>query len=82
MSADGEIGRVDGLIMLTCFLAFLLFMYRSARLESKKIQQELTVKTTDSGPGWNGIVFFVLGLMLLIGGAQSPQPRHCFSRLA
>lgn len=70
MSADGEIGRADGLIMLTCFLAFLLFMYRSARLESKATQQELTVKTTDSGPGWNGIVFFVLGLLLLIGGAQ------------
>jgi len=30
MSADGEIGRADGLIMLTYFLAFLLFMYRSA----------------------------------------------------
>jgi len=30
MSADGEIGQADGLIMLTCFLAFLLFMYRSA----------------------------------------------------
>lgn len=70
MAADGEIGRVDGLIMLVCFLAFLLFMYRSAKNETRAVQQELEHAAKDGGSRGKGAVYFAIGLLLLIGGAQ------------
>ena len=41
LAADGRVGRLDGAILLACFVAFLVSTYRLARREPPQVQEEL-----------------------------------------
>ena len=70
MASDGEVGRMDGQIMLLAFAGFLLLMYRSAKSESRQVQQEFE-QAADDGAAWPKSTLYVLGgLLALVGGAQ------------
>ena len=70
MASDGEVGRRDGQLMLLAFAGFLLLMYRSAKSESRQVQQEFE-QAADDGAAWPKSTLYVLGgLLALVGGAQ------------
>ncbi|MEQ1830840.1 MAG: calcium/sodium antiporter, partial [Pirellula sp.] len=70
MASDGEVGRIDGIFMLTAFTGFLLLMIRSARSESRKVKHEIARMAVE-GEAWpRSTLYFVGGLIALIGGAQ------------
>lgn len=72
---DGTIGRVDGLILASCAIGYSVFTVIKSRRETKAIQAEFdqeyaapadrSLKTVC----WN-LTLLVLGLVLLVGGAQ------------
>ena len=70
MASDGQVGRIDGIIMLAAFAGFLLLMFRSAKNESHEVQREVEGVTTN-GESWKkSTAYFIGGLLALIGGAQ------------
>ncbi len=70
MASDGEVGRIDGLIMLFAFASFLLLMVRSARKESREVKQEIEGMAVDGATWQMCTLYFVGGLMALVGGAH------------
>lgn len=70
MASDGEVGRIDGQIMLLAFAGFLLLMYRSAKSEGREVQQEFE-HAADDGAAWpKSTLYFLGGLLALVGGAH------------
>ena len=70
MASDGEVGRIDGQIMLLAFAGFLLLMYRSAKSEGREVQQEFE-QAADDGAAWpKSTLYFLGGLLALVGGAH------------
>ena len=50
MSADGEVSRLDGAVLLLGFGGFLLHLYRAARQEPREVQLEFEHA---AGDGWS-----------------------------
>lgn len=70
MASDGEVGRIDGQIMLLAFAGFLLLMYRSAKNEGREVQEEFE-QAADDGAAWpKSTLYFLGGLLALVGGAH------------
>ena len=70
MASDGEVGRIDGQILLLAFAGFLLLMYRSAKNEGREVQQEFE-QAADDGAAWpKSTLYFLGGLLALVGGAH------------
>ncbi|MGK7312373.1 MAG: calcium/sodium antiporter [Candidatus Longimicrobiales bacterium M2_2A_002] len=75
MMLDGVVGRVDALILLAGFLAFLAFVLRAAESEPEEIAAEyVQFETEERGPSDGGmgrdLLLILLGLAGLIVGAQ------------
>ena len=62
-SSESVLGRIDGIILLVAFAAFLFYIFRNAKNEP---QAEEIIKPM---PGWKAFLFIVGGLVgLILGG--------------
>ena len=70
MASDGEVDRVDGIIILAAFAGFLLLMIRSAKRENREVKLEIKSMAVD-GEAWpKSMLYFVGGLLAMVGGAH------------
>jgi cation:H+ antiporter len=70
IASDGEVSHIDGIMMLAAFAGFVLFMFRSAKRESLAVKQEIEEMAVDEQGSSKSMLYFVGGLMALIGGAN------------
>ena len=76
---DGNISRLDGIIMLVVFVAYLFFLFwdakRPKKLESAEVQQEEAEKEETKNEGKNlslpkALISTVIGLVLIVAGSN------------
>lgn len=76
---DGNISRLDGIIMLVIFVAYLFFLFwdakRPKKLESAEVQQEEVENEEIKNEGKNlslpkALIFTVIGLVLIVAGSN------------
>ena len=76
---DGNISRLDGIIMLVVFVAYLFFLFwdakRSKKLESAEVQQEEAKNEGTKNEEKNlslpkALFFTVIGLVLIVAGSN------------
>ena len=76
---DGNISRLDGIIMLVLFVAYLFFLFwdakRQKKLESAEVQQEEVENEETKNEGKNlslpkALIFTVIGLVLIVAGSN------------
>ena len=76
---DGNISRLDGIIMLVVFVAYLFFLFwdakRPKKLESAEVQQEEVENEEIKNEGKNlslpkALIFTVIGLVLIVAGSN------------
>ena len=76
---DGNISRLDGIIMLVIFVAYLFFLFwdakRPKKLESAEVQQEEAENEETKNEGKNlslpkAVIFTVIGLVLIVAGSN------------
>ena len=76
---DGNISRLDGIIMLVVFVAYLFFLFwdakRPKKLESAEVQQEEAENEETKNEGKNlslpkALIFTVIGLVLIVAGSN------------
>jgi cation:H+ antiporter len=74
LALDGEIGQLDGVIMIVAFVLFLGYSYRSARKESAQVIEEFAAEaegaTVKGEPVGKSLLLVVGGLIGLVIGAQ------------
>jgi cation:H+ antiporter len=75
MAFDGIFSLIDGMIMFVIFLAYTVFMIRTARKEDKikkaDVQQDLLQDSkVESGKWWLYGIFIIAGLGLLVIGSN------------
>ena len=76
---DGNISRLDGIIMLVIFVAYLFFLFwdakRPKKLESAEVQQEEAENEETKNEEKNlslpkALIFTVIGLVLIVAGSN------------
>ena len=76
---DGNISRLDGIIMLVVFVAYLVFLFwdakRPKKLESAEVQQEEAENEETKNERKNlslpkALIFTVIGLVLIVAGSN------------
>jgi cation:H+ antiporter len=68
LGLDGSIGRAEGALMMACFIAFLVFVFRRAGEESPAVQKELAeFSLTSTGLVQNLIRIAFAGALLFFG---------------
>lgn len=70
LAADGRLSRLDGGILLVCFLAFLTLTYRLSRREPPEVQEELARRAAGGNRRAGSAMLVVAGLAGLVLGAQ------------
>ena len=70
LAADGEIGRVDGLLLLVALGGYLAFSYRAARREPLLVRRELERLSADGDGRVRNALLVAAGLAALVTGAQ------------
>ena len=69
MGRDGELSRVEGILLLGVFACFLYNLFAAER-KNKKNQTEVSEQTKDIEPVWKLLLFLVIGVASLVGGGQ------------
>ena len=73
-SLDGTLGRLDGIILFSGIVSYTVWAIRKSRRETKAVRaeyaQEFGPDETTTKPWWVQIGFIVIGLSLLILGAN------------
>lgn len=67
MASDGIVGRIDGLILLGLLVAYLVIMFRQ---DDDGVASEAQEVANPEAPLWRSIVGAVLGIALLVLGAE------------
>ena len=76
---DGNISRLDGIIMLVVFVAYLFFLFwdakRPKKLESAEVKKEEAENEETKNEGKNlslpkALIFTVIGLVLIVAGSN------------
>jgi cation:H+ antiporter len=69
---DGELGRIDGVILTGGAIAYtFLTYYLSKQKQKKDVEEEFEeAYTQPKGAVWKDVVFIILGLILLVLGAN------------
>ena len=76
---DGNISRLDGIIMLVVFVAYLFFLFwdakRPKKLESAEVKKEEAENEETKNEGKNlslpkAVIFTVIGLVLIVAGSN------------
>ncbi len=70
LAADGQVGRLDGVVLLAGFVGFLIYLYRAARREPQDVQAEFARVACDGWSRRRTSLAFLGGLAGLILGAQ------------
>jgi cation:H+ antiporter len=75
LAADGGIGRMDGLFLVSLLLAYTFLVIRQSRRESAAIREEYAESMPDGGKAWDRhwsiqIVLVLAGLVLLVMGSN------------
>ncbi len=70
LAVDGRLGRIDAAILLTAFVAFIVYALRSSGSEPVAVQQELATAAGSQAPAWINALRFVLGLAVMVYGAD------------
>ncbi len=63
---NGQIGRLEGLVLFAGIVAYTGFLIRQSRKETKEVQQEYAQEFGDRPP--HGIRFTIVNLLLVVGG--------------
>lgn len=69
MGRDGELSRVEGVLLLGVFACFLYNLFAAER-KNKKNQTEAPEQPKDIEPVWKLLLFLVIGVTSLVGGGQ------------
>lgn len=69
MGRDGELSRVEGVLLLGVFACFLYNLFMAER-KNKKNQTEAPEQPKDIEPVWKLMLFLVIGVASLVGGGQ------------
>ena len=69
MGRDGELSRVEGVLLLGIFAIFLYNLFMAER-KNKKNQTEAPEQPKDIEPVWKLLLFLVIGVASLVGGGQ------------
>jgi len=65
MGLDGNISRLDGIILLLCFIIYLTYLFFKAKNEREEIIEPVKQK-----PIWLSILFTIIGLACIIFGSR------------
>ncbi len=68
LATGGSVSRVEGGIMVTAFVAFLLLLLRNSRQEPSEVKAEFAEEVKHVRSTWLTAAFIVGGLAMLIGG--------------
>ncbi len=69
--ANGTVSRVEGCILLTCLVAYIVFTFRQVRREPAAVREEFaSVAPGAPSPTWVSMLFVLAGLVLLIAGGH------------
>ena len=67
MSFDGELGRIDGLILVSAIIAYTIVVFKTTRNPEESVEDEiLHIKM----PVWKGLLYIFIGVALLIIGSD------------
>ena len=69
MGRDGELSRVEGVLLLGVFAIFLYNLFMAER-KNKKNQTEAPEQPKDIEPVWKLLLLLVIGVASLVGGVQ------------
>ena len=69
MGRDGELSRVEGVLLLGVFAIFLYNLFMAER-KNKKNQTEAPEQPKDIEPVWKLLLLLVIGVSSLVGGGQ------------
>lgn len=69
MGRDGELSRVEGVLLLGVFAIFLYNLFVAER-KNKKNQTEAPEQPKDIEPVWKLLLLLVIGVVSLVGGGQ------------
>ncbi len=69
MGRDGELSRVEGVLLLGIFAIFLYNLFMAER-KNKKNQTEAPEQPKDIEPVWKLLLLLVIGVASLVGGGQ------------
>lgn len=69
MGRDGELSRVEGVLLLGVFAIFLYNLFMAER-KNKKNQTEAPEQPKDIEPVWKLLLLLVIGVASLVGGGQ------------
>jgi cation:H+ antiporter len=70
MALDGELGRLDAVLLLVGFVGVMVYIAVSAKKEKPEVKEEIGKSIPKPERMWVSVVFMALGLGGLIGGAQ------------
>jgi cation:H+ antiporter len=75
LASDGNLGFVDGTVLLLCMVVYVVFALRQSRFESKKVQNEYADEFAAKEPRTTknmlmNIFFMLAGLGLLVWGSR------------
>lgn len=70
MSWDGDLGRIDAAILLVGFVGVMVYIAVSAKKETPAVKEEIGKSLPATERLWLSILFLLLGLGGLVGGAQ------------
>jgi cation:H+ antiporter len=70
MARDGDIGRLDGAILLAGFVGTMTYIALTARKEPPEVKEELGKAAPKPERMWVSLVFLIVGLAGLVGGGE------------
>lgn len=65
----GELSRGDGIILLVCFTAYLLFLFKNKNTIEEHVEEENAEDQKVNSMG-KAVLFFILGLVMIFSGAK------------
>ncbi|MFK8113698.1 MAG: calcium/sodium antiporter [Rubripirellula sp.] len=72
LSLDGQLSRLDGLLMVGLLIVYLIWSIRESRKSNKIEESEIEIPSAEAAQTglWKQVVVFVVGLALLVVGAH------------
>ena len=70
LSADGELGRLDGGILLALFAGMMVYLVRFSPPETPDVKEEIGEEAARKRVPWGSAALLVGGLVGLVGGAE------------
>lgn len=67
-----SLGRIDGLILLTIFFVFMVYIFRSLKSNhtKSKVKKEFRAEFKHKNPVWKNVTFILGGVLALVAGGR------------